>query len=143
MDFYRTNEVLPASIQRAFRLKDDYLVTVQSANDFYKQLERHSSHGFKSSNQIGKVCTQSKGKVTVQRAANFDNQSSESIVYLRDLDLSIQHVPNCRDFIVYIFKKRNQARVLRFYQCRCDLSQKAGHCDRLPNYCSKKLDSSQ
>lgn len=82
------------------------------------------------------------------KASSFDKECSDSIVYLRDLDLSIQHVPNCKDFIVYIFKKRNQARVLRFYQCRCDLSKKTtAHSSypvqKLPAFCSKDLDSSQ
>ena len=36
MDFYRTSEILPPSIQRDFRLKDDYLMTVLSASDFYR-----------------------------------------------------------------------------------------------------------
>ena len=36
-------------------------------------------------------------------------------VYIREYDMSHIKVPECQDFIVYIFKKENNMRVKRLY----------------------------
>ena len=43
-----------------------------------------------------------------------ESQKLQSILYMKDLDLESQHVPQCADFVVYIFKKKSKSmRVLR------------------------------
>ena len=61
-----------------------------------------------------------------ENGRNFvDGSKLNSLLYLRDLDMSTHQVPNCKEFVVYIFKKSKSMRVLRQYQCRCDVRDPA------------------
>ena len=53
---------------------------------------------------------------------NPEKLQMQNLLFMKVPDVANQHVPNCHDFVIYIFKKNSSMRVKRYYQCRCDVS---------------------
>ena len=126
MDFYLASEVVPrnfTTIIDACSEQEDhkYYVSVQSAEQFYRQIRSEvNTLGF-GQNYVGRITYSD----SLLRGGDSTEQVSKlqcnHTVYLKRIHLADQHVPNCSDFVVFLFKKENCLRVMRLYQCRCDL----------------------
>ena len=94
---------------------------MQSAETFYETLKQPRDK------KERKQCLK-KGQVS---GAFGDAPSKESeigahtTIYLRELNISMQYVPNIADFVVYLVKLQNCSRIFRLYQCRCEVAKPA------------------
>ena len=97
-----------------------YLVSLQSAKHFYQQIQRVANDIGTQLNHVG--CILDEDNFSGGHDVNVVRRSQKNrMVYLKKIQITDQHVPNCSDFVVYLFKKESGMRVMRLYQCRCDL----------------------
>ena len=127
MYFYKSNDILPDNFSINFSFSRRCLVAIQSAEAFYESMIHERKRSIKNYKE-------SKPN-SIRRNNNLNQVCSlpYSVLNLRPIDVSKQHIPNSHEFVVYLVKKDGNSRILRLYQCRCDIHHQTTEQDRCIN----------
>lgn len=88
VEFYNAEELLPDGFLKSNKVSKKDFVAVISPTCFYEQIKKQSIQCSKNSNQIGRIYLNTNAKQLPEY------EKLNSVVYLRDLDLSMHQIPN-------------------------------------------------
>ena len=105
INFYETSDILPDNFSHLYQNKPGWIVSLLSVKKFFHLMSI--------------LTEETAGKISKKQRDLVKKQ-----LFVKDFDISREFVPNSEDYVVYILKRRNQARLMRLYQCRwCRVSE--------------------